>query len=251
MAVTVKYNKFTTTACIDRPVAMNAINFEVMDKLESLLNELESDNELRLFILTGSGKSFISGGDLKEFHQIKDADGARVMSNRMLDILQRIENLPCWTLAAVNGHTYGGGWEIMLSFDFRIAKSSAKFGFTQGKFYLPPGWGGLTRLSKTVGKGLANYWLASQKIITSEKALQSGLIQDLFEDEQYEENLEILKRQLTLNDRSYIEYMKQGNQRSISDELEPFSNFWESEEHQNRVTDFLEKNSRLKFLSRK
>jgi enoyl-CoA hydratase len=244
MSVIVKNEKYVTTASIDRPGSMNAINFEVMDKLETLLDELERDTELRLFILTGSGKSFISGGDLKEFHQIKDAEGARMMSNRMLAILERIENLPCWTLAAVNGHAYGGGWEIMLSLDFRIAVSSAKFGFTQGKFYLPPGWGGLTRLSKTIGRELATFWLASQKVITSEIAHQSGLIQDLYEVDQYEENLELLKKQLTLNDRSYIEYMKRGNQQKSADEPGPFSKFWESKEHQNRVNEFLRKKSK-------
>jgi len=243
MAVTVEYEKYTATARIDRPGAMNAINFEVMNKLETLLDELESDSELRLFILTGNGKSFISGGDLKEFHQIKDAEGARVMSNRMLTILQRIENLPCWTLAAVNGHAYGGGWEIMLSLDFRIATSSAKFGFTQGKFYLPPGWGGLTRLSQTVGKELARYWLASQTVIESDKALQSGLIQDRFADGEYDIQLSLLKKRLILNDRHFIEHLKRGTPGNITDELEPFSRFWESEEHLKRVNKFLDRKS--------
>jgi len=161
------------------------------------------------------------------------------MSKRMLSILERIENLPCWTLAAVNGHAYGGGWETMLSFDFRVAKSSAKFGFTQGKFYLPPGWGGLTRLSDTVGRELADYWLASQKVINSSEALRSGLIQDLFPDETYEEQLLKLIQKLTLNDRSFIDYIKGDKQRDITKELKPFSEFWESREHIDRVQTFL------------
>jgi enoyl-CoA hydratase/carnithine racemase len=241
MPVSLVKEKFTATATIDRPEAMNAINFEVMDRLESILDEVEQDDELRLFILTGKDNRFISGGDLKEFHSIDDAEGARKMSSRMLTILERIEQLKCWTLAAVNGHAYGGGWETMLSFDFRIAKASARFGFTQGMFYLPPGWGGLTRLSEIVGKSTADYWLASQKVINSEEALRTGLIQDIFTDDEYDEKLSVLARKLTLNDRTFIEYLKKNQHRNITDELEPFTQFWESEEHLSRVTDFLKR----------
>lgn len=239
MPVTFIKENFTAIATIDRPEAMNAINFEVMDRLESILSDVERDNELRLFILTGKDNRFISGGDLKEFHSIDDAEGARKMSSRMLTILERIEKLKCWTLAAVNGHAYGGGWETMLSFDFRIAASSARFGFTQGKFYLPPGWGGLTRLSEVVGKNVADYWLASQKVIDSERALQTGLIQDVFPDDEYEEKLNSLIKKLTLNDRTFIEYIKKNQHRNITDELEPFTQFWESSEHISRVAKFL------------
>lgn len=239
MSVQLKEEAHIYTATIDRPNVMNAINFEVMTQLEVILDRVEDNSDIRLFILTGSGKSFISGGDLREFHQITDAEGARKMSARMLSILDRIENLKCWTLAAVNGHAYGGGWEVLLSCDFRIAKQTAKFGFTQGKFYLPPGWGGLTRLSQNVGKELADYWLASQKVIDADTALQSGLIQDIFPNDQYDEMLDNLKESLTLNDRTFIEYIKRERIRDITKELQPFSEFWENEEHLKRVNQFL------------
>jgi enoyl-CoA hydratase/carnithine racemase len=242
MSISVVNEPSIVTAVIERPKALNAINFDIMARLEEILDELEQDPELRLFILTGSGKSFISGGDLREFHSITDAEGAKVMSGRMIAILKRIEQLSCWTLAAVNGVTYGGGWETMLSFDFRIAASSAKFGFTQGKFYLPPGWGGIQSLSKIVGHSTARYWLASQKIIDAGTALQSGLIQDKFDDEDYSEKLEELKQNLTLNDRDFIKYIKEsGARRNPMDEIEPFSRFWESREHKTRVQEFLNK----------
>lgn len=218
---------------------MNAINFDVMDQLETLLDELEKEDELRLFVLTGSDNSFISGGDLREFHQIKDTEGAKEMTRRMIVILERIEHLPCWTLAAVNGTAYGGGWETMLAFDFRIAISTATFGFTQGKFYLPPGWGGVTKLAAVAGRNQALYWLASQKVIDAKTALQSGLIQDVFDENEYNEKLSLLKRSLTKNGREYIEYVKRKDIQKSTDEIEPFSTFWESEEHMNRVEKFL------------
>lgn len=241
MSLIIKKEPFIVEAAINRPNAMNAINFEVMDNLESLLDELEKNDEVRLFILTGSGKSFISGGDLREFHQIKDAEGAKEMTRRMIRILDRIEHLPCWTLTAVNGPAYGGGWEILLSFDFRIAISKATFGFTQGTFYLPPGWGGITKLAKTLGRNHALYWLASQKIVSAEQALEAGLIQDVFPDNEYDEQLARLKKNLIRNDRKFIEYIKRKDLQTSGEEIDPFSTFWESDEHLKRVDDFLKR----------
>lgn len=226
-------------ATIRRPDAMNAINFELMDRLEALLDQLEQEDDTRLFVLTGSKNSFISGGDLKEFHQIKDAEGAKRMTLRMIHLLERIENLPFWSLAALNGDVYGGGWEMMLSFDFRVARDPIKIGFTQGKFYLPPGWGGITKLSKVVGREQALYWLASNRVITSEAALKHGLIQEVFESDQYERKLGELTKELTRNDRSYIDYVKRKDLKTPSDEVDPFSHFWESDEHLKRVERFL------------
>lgn len=230
---------YITTAAIRRPDAMNAINFELMDRLEALLDQLEADENVRLFVLRGSENSFISGGDLKEFHQIKDAEGAKRMTLRMIYLLERIENLPCWTLAALNGDVYGGGWEMMLSFDFRIARDDIQIGFTQGKFYLPPGWGGITKLSRVVGREQALFWLASNRIITSETALKHGLIQEVFESDHFESKLEELTKELTRNDRTYIEYVKRKDLKSPADEVDPFSHFWESDEHLKRVDRFL------------
>lgn len=228
-----------TIATIRRPDAMNAINFELMDRLETLLDQLEADKDVRLFLLTGSDNSFISGGDLKEFHQIKDAEGAKRMTLRMIRLLERIENLPCWTLAALNGDVYGGGWEMMLSFDFRVARDDIKIGFTQGKFYLPPGWGGITKLSRVLGREQALYWLASNRVISSGEALTHGLIQEVFESDQFDRLIEELTKELTNNDRTYIDYVKRKDLKSPSDEVNPFSHFWESEEHLKRVDRFL------------
>lgn len=230
----------TLTASINKPETGNAINFELIGQLEKLLEKLESDQTVRLFTLTGTGPAYISGGDLREFHQLKKADEAKQMSRRMINLLERIEQLPFWTLAAINGYAYGGGWEISAAFDFRIAASSAKIGFTQGSFYLPPGWGGLFRLSKIVGAGQARFWLASQKVISAEEALKSGFIHDLYQESTFDEDLEKLKNRLVLNDRDFITHLKNaGLAQNTEQDIEIFSRFWESREHQQRVEQFL------------
>lgn len=233
-------------AVIDRPKSRNAINFEVMEKLEKLLDTLESDSSIRCLILTGAGDDiFISGGDLREFHTLKTAEEARPMAERMLGILKRIEQLPCWTIAAINGAAYGGGCEMMLAFDFRIAAPEARFGFTQGKFYLPPGWGGLTRLVEKVGRSTALRWLAEASVVDTQTALAHKLINRIAEDSLTEESRQWAE-QLSQNNRAFIQNLKQGAMRitqarwkAIEAELDSFADFWESDLHEQRVQKFL------------
>ncbi|MDZ7681361.1 MAG: enoyl-CoA hydratase/isomerase family protein [Fodinibius sp.] len=238
-------------ATIDRPQSRNAINFAVMDKLEEVLDNLESNSRIRCFILTAAGQdTFISGGDLREFHTIKTAEKAKPMAQRMLAILKRIEQLPCWTIAAINGPAYGGGCEMMLAFDFRIATPNATFGFTQGKFYLPPGWGGLTRLVECVGRSTALQWLAEAKIVDADTALNQNLINKVAKEGTLEKQSWTWGQTLTQNDRPFIKNLKDGAMRitearwdAIKAELESFAEFWESDIHEQRVAKFLNRNN--------
>lgn len=240
MPLNIERSEHVITAAVNRPSARNAVNFELMDRLEVLLDELSQDSGTRLFILTGTGTSFISGGDLREFHQIKSAAEAKEMTLRMLRLLDKIRALPFWTLAVLNGGTYGGGWEIAASFDFRIAKKGIKIGFTQGKFYLPPGWGGVASLKRLVPQQKALYWLATQRVIQSKEALEAGFVDELLDFETYTEDLQSIINRLTLNDRPFIEYLKKSAHfEDSSQEVDPFSTFWESEKHQERVQTFL------------
>jgi len=241
----VEFKNFLCQATINRPEAHNAINFDIMDALEKLLDELET-NDTRCLILTGAGESFISGGDLKEFHTIKTAEEAKPMAQRMLSILKRIEKLPCWTIASVNGPAYGGGCEIMLAFDFRIAATGATFGFTQGKFYLPPGWGGLTRLAERVGRSTALRWLAEAQNVNAHMALKHKLIDKIAEGQSLMDITKSWATSLSKNDRDFIHNLKIGSLRlaearweAIAAELDPFTKFWESDRHKTRVAKFL------------
>lgn len=234
-------------ATLNRPESHNAINFAVMDQLEQLLDKLESSQDIRCLILTSMGdETFIAGGDLREFHTIKTAEEAKPMAQRMLAILERIEKLPCWTIASVNGAAYGGGCEIMLAFDFRIASPDASFGFTQGKFYLPPGWGGLTRLVERVGRSTALKWLAEANIVDSQTALEHKLIDRISSNGNLQDETWQWARDISKNDRTFIRNLKEGAMRltkarweAIEAELDSFAEFWESDLHEQRVEEFL------------
>jgi len=246
-------------AIIDRPETRNAINFGVMSQLEEILDQLESDDSILVFALRGSHGSFVSGGDLREFHQLTSEDEALDMGRRMLKILQRIEALDCWTVCLVNGAAYGGGWEMMLSFDMRVALPEMKFGFTQGRFYLPPGWGGLERLVRVVGQDNSKWLLSGQRVIDANRALALGLIQEVIESE---EKFEEWIQPMTMNDREYIRHVKRfangegwNSAKSLADEanlsdsgskfpedeaeLISFAKFWTHEEHTSRIEAFL------------
>ncbi len=237
---------------VNRPQKHNAVNFEVIEALETLIQRIEDDRETRCLILKGSGsQSFISGGDLREFHTLKKAEDAKPMAQRMVNLLTRIEKLPCWTIASINGAAYGGGCETMLAFDFRIASSDAVFGFTQGKFYLPPGWGGLTRLVERVGRSTALRWLGAAKIVDAKEALRYNLIDRLADPEKLSGDSWKWAEQLTHNDRTFIKNLKEqalqlahARWKAIEEELEAFTRFWESDLHHQRVQKFLDRNEK-------
>jgi enoyl-CoA hydratase/carnithine racemase len=234
-------------ATINRPEARNAIDFEVMDELEQLVEFLEKDNEIRVFILSAAGKqTFVAGGDLKKFHTIQSREKAVEMSKRMHDIFNRMERLPCWTIACINGDAYGGGIELMLAFDFRVSVPDAKFGFTQGRFYLVPGWGGLTRLVEKAGKAKVLEWCGKAEVLSASGVLAHGLIEHILKGEDLESEVLEWADKLTKNDRRFIQTLKNGASRfypqrkeSLEAEIEPFAELWVDDEHIQRVEKFM------------
>ncbi|HET8864432.1 MAG TPA: enoyl-CoA hydratase/isomerase family protein [Gracilimonas sp.] len=234
---------------INRPKALNAVDFDVMEQLEDLVEEVENDESIRVLILSGAGdKFFISGGDLKKFHTIKSKEKAVDKAKRMQRLLSRIEQLPCWTIAQINGDAYGGGIELMLAFDFRVSVPNAKFGFTQGRFYLVPGWGGLTRLVEKVGRAKALEWLGKSEVTSVNDVLVHGLIEHILEVKSPEAETLAWAKKLTKNDRKFIQILKTGAMRfsphreeALDAEVEPFSQLWVDEQHINRVDSFMNK----------
>lgn len=250
MALHIQYpHPHVLWATIDRPEARNAIDFKVMDELDALVGRLEQENEVRLFVLSGSGEqSFVAGGDLKKFHTIQSKEKAIEMSAKMQDIFNRIEALPCWTIACVNGDAYGGGIELMLAFDFRLSKAGVRYGFTQGRFYLVPGWGGLTRLVEKVGRTKALEWCGKAQILNAEEALMFGVIEEILPGNALQEEVLKWSDALLKNDRKFIRTLKKGaaglsreKLAALEAEIEPFADLWVDDEHLRRVEAFMQK----------
>ena len=167
-------NIFTVT--INRPDKLNAINAQVMTDLDSVLNEIISNEEIKSVIITGAGqKGFVAGADISEFHGLSVEEG-KAVAKKGLDIFFRIENSPKPIVAAVNGFALGGGCELAMACHFRIASENAKFGQPEVNLGLIPGYGGTQRLVQLIGKGRAIELLISGNLIDANTALQYGLV---------------------------------------------------------------------------
>jgi enoyl-CoA hydratase len=169
------------TVTIDRPHARNAIGLATIAELERGLDELEQ-SEISVLVITGGGdRAFISGGDLKELGSIRDLAGATAMAQRMRRVLDRISAFPLPVIAAVNGSALGGGAEVAVACDVRIAAADVKIGFTQVKLGIMPAWGGAERLAELVGRGRALSLIAIGTVLTSTEAEKVGLVDHVVE----------------------------------------------------------------------
>ncbi|NIQ10090.1 MAG: crotonase, partial [Gammaproteobacteria bacterium] len=135
------------TITFNNPKALNALTVETFEGLEEMLDELERDNSIRVLILTGAGeKAFVAGGDIGHLASL-DADGAREFALLAQRVIDRIENYPKPTIAAINGYCLGGGNELAMGCDIRVAADTAKFGQPEVKLGIIPGFAGTQRLA--------------------------------------------------------------------------------------------------------
>jgi enoyl-CoA hydratase len=161
---------------VNRPDKLNALNKEVMSDLDAVVNEIETNNEVKAAIITGSGqKAFVAGADISEFVGLSNAEG-KALAKTGQDIFFRIENCSKPIVAAVNGFALGGGCELAMACHFRVASDNAKFGQPEVNLGLIPGYGGTQRLTQLIGKGRALELLMTGNMIDASIALEYGLV---------------------------------------------------------------------------
>lgn len=175
---TIEYclNDHIALITINRPEVLNALNGQVFTELKMAFEEAAADTSVRAIILTGKGeKSFAAGSDIKEFAHVSSYE-ARQLSVRNKAVQQVIANCPKPTIAALNGFTLGGGLEVAMCCDIRIAAENAKFGQPEITLGFIPGGGGTQRLSRLVGAAKAKELIFSGKIIKADEAARIGLV---------------------------------------------------------------------------
>lgn len=170
------------TVTISRPQAMNALNSGFFRELDGLIAELAGRADIKVVILTGEGKAFAAGADIAEM-VAKTQDDARAFSKVGQRTFRSLELLEKPVIAAVNGFALGGGCELALACDIRIASSKAKFGQPEVNLGLIPGYAATQRLPRTIGLGNALLLLLSGEMIGAEDALRMGLVQKVVEPE--------------------------------------------------------------------
>lgn len=168
---------------IDRPKALNALNSEVLSDLEAVIDAVDT-NEVRALVLTGAGeKSFVAGADIAEMSKLTKSEG-KAFGKKGVDIFRKLELLPIPVIAAVNGFALGGGCELALSCDIRLASDNAMFGQPETGLGITPGFGGTQRLARTIGVGKAKEMIYSAKNIKAEEALRVGLVNAVYTQEE-------------------------------------------------------------------
>jgi len=167
-------------ALIDRPKALNALNSEVLNDLNTLVDTVNADPEIRVLILTGSGeKSFVAGADIGEMSSLTKVEG-EAFGKKGNDVFRRLEKLPIPVIAAVNGYALGGGCELSMACDIRICSDNAVFGQPETGLGITPGFGGTQRLARLVGAGMAKQLIYSARNIKADEALRIGLVNAVY-----------------------------------------------------------------------
>ena len=174
MNIRVDLSESIATLTIDRPAVRNALNRETVEECLSALRELESTQDAAVLIVTGAGESaFVSGSDIGEIRGRTRDDGLSAIAS---SLCTAVERFPRPTIAAVNGYALGGGCELALACDIRIAAETAKFGQPELGLGIIPAAGGTQRLPRVVGLGWAKHLILTGEIIDARQALAIGLV---------------------------------------------------------------------------
>ncbi len=179
------------TVVINRPEALNALNTLFFEEMDRLIMDMAKEQSIRVMIITGEGKAFVAGADIAEMVNKTSEEGS-AFGSRGQNTFRSIELLPFPVIAAINGFALGGGLELAMACDIRIASAKAKFGQPEVNLGLTPGFAGTQRLPRLVGLGNALYLLSSAEMIDAQTALRMGLIQQIIEpDHLLEETLKL------------------------------------------------------------
>ena len=160
---------------MNRPKVLNALNTEVFVELNRAFDEIERDKEILGLIITGAGRSFVAGADLAELRNFGPEEN-RAGAGLAQETFSRLENLPIATIAAVNGFALGGGNELAMACDIRIASEKAKFGQPEVSLGVPPCFGGTQRLPRLIGEGLAKELIFTGRMVKADEAKEIGLV---------------------------------------------------------------------------
>lgn len=169
-------NDGIATLRFNRPQARNALNWAAQEQFAAAIDALARDSEARVLLLTGSGTTFVAGGDLKELAAGDVAANGQRLSRLMSGALAQMARLPLPVIAVVNGHAVGGGCEIALACDLRLAAAHARFHFAQARLGLTTGWGGAARLCALLGRSRAADILLRARTLTAAEAQAIGLV---------------------------------------------------------------------------
>lgn len=244
------------TVTINRPDKLNALNGPVRCQFVGALNELREQADVRVVIVTGAGeKAFVAGADIGEFEGRRPMDQFRVM--RGFGIFEAAEQFPKPIIAAINGFCLGGGCELALACDIRIASDRAKLGQPEVNLGILPGGGGTQRLPRLVGLGTAYKLLYTGEMVTADEALRIGLVDEVVPHAQLMDRVRELANTIATKSPVALQLIKEAVRASVRTPLDEglrleqtlFGLAFSSEDKEEGVKAFLEKR-RAEFTGR-
>ena len=181
--VTLEKQGHVGVVTMNRPEALNALNDQVLRDLDAVLTQAEEDTELYVLVVTGAGRSFVAGADIGQMSGFSAVEGKAfgVYGNQ---VFAKLENLSKPTIAAVNGFALGGGCELAMACDIRLASEKAKFGQPETGLGITPGFGGTQRLPRIVGASRAMELILTAKTISAAQAREIGLVSEVYPPEE-------------------------------------------------------------------
>ncbi len=228
MDVDLELDEGLAVVTIDRPHARNAIAPSTMDELDKVLDAVAGAKAL---VITGAGdRAFVSGGDLKQLSAIRTEEDAMAMSLRMRGICDRIAAFPGPVIAALNGHAFGGGAEVAVAADIRIAADDIRIGFNQVALAIMPAWGGAERLAQLVGRGRALMLAGAGTVLDAAEAQRVGLLELVLPRAEFVAGWRTLARSLATDPAREIKRVMSG---AVPEEeaARAFARLWVSDEH--------------------
>jgi len=233
---------------ITKEKSLNALSKELLEELLAVFQEINSDEEVRAVILTGAGRAFAAGADISQMVNLTGIEGHNMMV-RGAEVMDYIENVKKPVIAAVNGFALGGGCELAMACDIRIASTKSKFGQPEVGLGITPGFGGTQRLPRIVGVGKAKELIYTCDIIKADEALKIGLVNKVVEPEVLLEEAKAMAKKIAQNAPIAVKLCKdainRGMQVNIDDAIDieayDFGKCFSTKDQKEGMTAFIER----------
>ena len=209
---------------LNRPQVLNALNIDTVSELRDAIEYAYREAEVKCVIIKGAGdRAFAAGADIAEIHALTPQGGREMIANGQA-LMCEIEKLPKPVIAALNGYVIGGGLELALACDIRVANDNVQFSFPEPTLGIIPGYGGSQRLGRVIGFGMAKYYCLTEERITAERAYELGLVGKLCRNgEAFEEAkrlAEAMIKRCPESNAAIKEVMREGMNENIDTALE-------------------------------
>ena len=242
---------------MNRPEALNALNEQVLRDLDAALDQAAAQDDILVLVLTGAGRSFVAGADIAQMKDLSPMEAKRfgLFGN---GVFLKLENFPKPVIAAVNGFALGGGCELAMSCDIRVASEKAKFGQPEVGLGITPGFGGTQRLARIVGTSNAMELILTAKTISAAQAQEMGLVSHVYPPEELMDKALELAQAIAANAQVAVRESKAAIRRGLQTDMAPGAAFeaeafalcFATEDQKDAMTAFVNKEKVTGFKNR-